>query len=232
MGAFLPFGPDWDAGSFVFIFEPVLFAILVLALVMPALFGLINAEVGVRKQAFRGRPAAIAALVGIAALYLFRYTEHARALTLAAVNADQNASRFFASPHPGDPFKWSLVRETPAAYQLSTVDTRTGLFATSSPGDTVYKAPGSLAVLAAKRSELGRVYLDWSMFPVISETPDNTDPHRTLTLVTFADARFMYNTVLGDGREHPAITGSVLLDMQAPEGQRVIETRMDGKLQK
>ena len=93
-------------------------------------------------------------------------------------------------------------------------------------------APGSLAVLAAKRSELGRIYLDWSMFPVISETPDTTDPHRTLTLVTFADARFMYDTVLGNGRENPPISGSVLLDMQAPEGQRVVETRMDGKLQK
>ena len=108
---FFPFDPHWYAGSFVFIFEPVLFAILALALVMPALFGLINAEVGVRKEPFRGRPAAIAALAGIAVLYLFRYTEHARALTLAAANAPQNASRFFASPHPTDPFTWSLVSE-------------------------------------------------------------------------------------------------------------------------
>ena len=229
---FFPFDPHWYAGSFVFIFEPVLFAILVLALVMPALFGLINAEMGVRRQAFRGRPAAIAALVGIAALYLFRYTEHARALTLAAANAPAQASRFFASPHPTDPFTWSLVSETPGAYQLSTVDTRTGLFATASPGDTVYKAPGSLAVLAAKRSELGRIYLDWSMLPVISETPDSTDPHHTLTRITFADARFMYDTVLSQGREHPALTGSVLLDMDAPEGQRVVETKMGSKLQK
>ena len=237
---FFPFNPHWYAGSFVFIFEPVLFAILLLALVMPALFALINAEVGVRKQAFRGRPAAIAALAAVAVLYLFRYTEHARALTLAAANASQNASadasqtatRFFANPHPTDPFTWSLVSETPGAYLLSTVDTRTGLFATASPGDTLYKAPGSLAVLAAKRSELGRIYLDWSMYPVISETPDNTDPRRTLTLVTFADARFMYDTVLGQGREHPALTGSVLLDMQAPEGQRVVETRMGSRLQK
>ena len=70
------------------------------------------------------------------------------------------------------------------------------------------------------------------MFPVISETPDNTDPNHALVLVTFADARFMYDTVLGDGREHPPISGAVLLDMQAPEGRRVVETRMSDRLQK
>ena len=43
---FFPFDPHWYAGSFVFIFEPVLFLILVAALVGPSLFGLIGSEVG------------------------------------------------------------------------------------------------------------------------------------------------------------------------------------------
>ena len=229
---FFPFNPRWYAGSFVFIFEPVLFAILVLALVLPPLFGLINSEVGVRRQAFRGRPAAIAALVAVAMLYGFRFFEHARALQLAAVNAPPDATRFFANPHPGDPFSWSLVTDTPAALMLSDVNTRSGLFETTSPADTLRKPAPSLAILAAKRSQLGRVYLDWSMFPVLTETPDTSDPNHPLTLVTFADARFMYNTFLSRGRQTPALTGSVLLDMQAPEGERVVETRMGSKLQK
>ena len=99
---FFPFNPRWYAGSFVFIFEPILFAILLLALMLPPLFGLINSEIssqsGTRRQRFRGRPAAIVALVAVAILYLFRYTEHARALQLAAVNAAPEATRFFASP--------------------------------------------------------------------------------------------------------------------------------------
>ena len=53
---FFPFNPRWYAGSFVFIFEPVLFLILLAALVGPLLFALINAEVGTRRQAFRGQP--------------------------------------------------------------------------------------------------------------------------------------------------------------------------------
>ena len=87
-------------------------------------------------------------------------------------------------------------------------------------------------MLVAKRSDLGRVYLDWSSYPVLTESPDNSDPNHPLTLVTFADARFLYDTSLFKGREHPPISGSVLLNMQAPEGQRVVETRMNGSLQR
>ena len=198
---------------------------------MPPLFALINSEIGARQQAFRGRPAAIAALVAIALLYGFRYAQHARALQLAVTNGPAETTRVFASPHPADPFTWSLVTDTPAATLLSTVDTRTGLFEPATPRDTLYKLPATLPVLAAKRSPLARIYLDWSMYPVLTETPDATDPNHPLALVRFADARFMYDTFLGRGREHPALTGSVLLDMQAPEGQRVVETRMGSKPQ-
>ncbi len=228
---FFPFNPRWYAGSFVFIFEPILFLILVLALITPPLFGLINAEIGTRRQLFRGRPAAIAALVAITILYLFRYTQHTRALQLALTNAPAETTSVFASPHPTDPFTWSLVTDTPAAYFLSTVDTRTGLFEPAVPADTLYKLPATLPVLAAKRSPLGRIYLDWSPYPVLSETPDTSDPNHPLTLVTFADARFLYKVLSMDGRQNPPIAGSVLLDMQAPEGQRIVETRMGSKPQ-
>ena len=49
----------------------------------PALFGLINSEVGARKQAFRGRGWAIFALVAIVALWTLRFVQHAKALQLA-----------------------------------------------------------------------------------------------------------------------------------------------------
>ena len=232
---FFPFNPHWYAGSFVFIFEPILFLILVFALIMPPLFGLINSEIssqsGTRKQLFRGRPAAIAALIAIAMLYAFRYTQHARALQLALTNGPPETTRVFANPHPTDPFTWSLVTDTPAATLLSTVDTRTGLFERATPQDTLYKVPATLPVLAAKRSPLGRIFLDWSMYPVLTETPDLTDPNHPLVRVTFADARFMYKVLSMDGRQNPPIQGSVLLDMQAPEGQRIIETRMGSKPQ-
>src|ERR1039458_4923436 len=51
---FFPFDTHWYADSIVFIFEPVLFLVLLAALIVPALFGLIGGEVGVRRPAFRG----------------------------------------------------------------------------------------------------------------------------------------------------------------------------------
>jgi inner membrane protein len=231
---FFPFDPHWYAGSFVFIFEPVLFLMLVLALVLPALFGLINAEVGARKPLFRGRPSAIAALVGIAALYLFRYDQRNQALLHARAVAPAETTRIFASPYPVNPFEWHVVTDTPGAYLLSTVNNRS----TEDPvvTDTLYKSASTMEMLVAKRTYLGRIYLDWSQYPVITELPETDDPHHPMTAVTFSDARFYYNSSLFHGRPEngapPVLAGTVLLDMTAPEGQRVVETRMAGRLEK
>jgi inner membrane protein len=226
---FFPFNPRWYAGSFVFIFEPVLFGILVLALVLPSLFGLINAEVGARKRRFASAGWAWIALLLIAGLYVLRYDQRQIAMNLVAQQAP--AERVFASPHPTDPFTWSVVSDSPDAYRLYTVGTRSGADVPA-PYETLFKPSTTLPLLVAKRSYLGQIYLDWSMFPVLTETPDTTDPNHPLTRVTFADARFMYATSLTDGREHPPLSGSVLLDMQEPEGSRVIETKFDGRTQK
>ncbi len=229
---FFPFNPRWYAGSFVYIFEPVLFAILLAGLVLPWLFGLINAEVGARKKAFASPGWAYTALVLIAGLYLYRFNERDKAMRLAAENGPAGAANFFASPHPINPWLWSVVADTPGGYQLSTVHTNTGVVDLPHPGDTLYKPATTLPLLAAKRTYLGRVYLDWSMYPVLNEEPDTSDPNHPLVRVTFADARFMYDTSLLKGRTKPSIAGSVLLDMQAPEGERVVEMEMNGKLQK
>ncbi len=226
---FFPFNPRWYAGSFVFIFEPVLFAILVLALVLPPLFALINAEVGAHKRPFASTRWSWLALLLIAGLYILRYDQ--RQIAMHLVSQQTTSDRVFASPHPTDPFTWSVVTDSPDAYRLYTVTTRAGADAPA-PYDTLYKPPTTLPLLVAKRSDLGRIYLDWSMYPVLTETPDNDDPNHPLSRVTFADARFMYATSLMNGREHPPLSGSVLLDMQEPEGSRVIETRFDSRTQK
>jgi inner membrane protein len=102
---FFPFNPRWYAGSFVFIFEPVMFLLLLIGLVAPSLFGLINSEVGARRAAFRGRGWAIFALVGIAALWGWRALEHQKALQLAMAGDYSGAQvlRVSASPYPINP---------------------------------------------------------------------------------------------------------------------------------
>ena len=228
---FFPFNPHWYAGSFVFIIEPALLAILILALLGPWLGGLIGGEIGAQKPPFRGRPSAIAACCAIAALYVFRFNQHSIALNLAQTNTPE-ATRVYASPHPLDPFTWSTVADTPQAYQLATLNTRTGLAAPATPADSLPKPPTTLALLAAKRSRLGRIYLDWSSYPVLTETPVTEDPQVPFTEITFSDARFMYNVLTEHGRDTPPITGSVLLNMQSPEGQRIQQTTFNNKEQK
>jgi inner membrane protein len=228
---FFPFDPRWYAGGFVFIVEPVMLLLLGGALLLPGLFGLINSEVGARRTRFPARGWSIVALSGIGLLYALRLHERQTAEESVS-EAAPGALRVFASPHPIDPFRWSVVSEFSDRYQLSTLTTLSGVPAPPSPADTLFKPVNSPAIETAKRSELGRIYLDWAVLPVVTESPDTSDPRHPLVLVTFADARFMYATVLGDGRENPPISGSVLLDMAAPEGQRVVETRMDGKMQR
>jgi inner membrane protein len=225
---FFPFNPRWYAGSFVFIFEPVIFLLLLAALIAPSLFALINSEVGARKQPFRGRGWAIFALLAIVALWSLRFVEHAKALQLAQSNDYNNQapiSRVFASPYPINPFRWATIAETPQFYQLATVDTLNSIVTTSTPSDVIYKPPTTLATLVAKRSWLGEVYLDWSQYPIVTDT--GVDPDG-LTTVTLRDLRFFYDTPFLSGRENPPLSGTVSLN---PD-RRVVRMDMNGHTQR
>jgi inner membrane protein len=223
---FFPFNPHWYAGSFVFIFEPILFLILLIALIAPSLFGLIGSEVGARKPAFRGRGWAIAALLGMVALWTIRFVEHDKAIQLAQTADYKGAPvlRVAADPYPINPFSWQTVAETPQFYQVSAVNTLNSAIATSERADTIYKPPTTLATLAAKRSWLGEVYLDWSQYPVVTET--GTDPDG-LTTVSFRDLRFFYNTPFFSGREKTPLSGTVYINAD----RRVVRMEMNGRIQ-
>jgi len=207
---FFPFNPHWYAGSFVFIFEPVLFLILLIALVAPSLFGLIGSEVGARTPPFRGRGWAVAGLLAMVALWSWRAFEHSQAIDLAAASDYSGAEikRVFASPDPINPYRWHMVVDTPLFYQLGTADTLTNTM-TATPDDLLYKPPTTLATLPAKRSWLGEVYLDWSSYPLITDIGPDGDG---FTEVTFRDARFMYDTLLMRGRQKAPISGTAYLD--------------------
>lgn len=223
---FFPFNPRWYAGSFVFIFEPVMFLLLLIALVAPSLFGLINSEVGARRPAYRGRGWAIFALVAIVALWGWRAAEHQKAVQLAmAGDYGAEVLRVSASPYPVNPFRWHAVVETPRTYHLATIDTFNDVAAIGGQGDILYKPPTTLATLVAKRSWLGRVYLDWSSWPIVTDTGINPEG---LTTVTFHDPRFMYDTSFMQGREDPPLAGEVYVN----DDRRVVRMEMDGHIQR
>src|SRR6059058_1287123 len=77
---FWPFSERWYSWDIVFIVEPVMLVFLILGLVVPALFGLIDKEIGARRSPVpRGRLAATVALIGIVLMWGVRDYEHRRA---------------------------------------------------------------------------------------------------------------------------------------------------------
>jgi inner membrane protein len=229
---FFPFNPHWYAGNIFFIFEPVLFAALLAALLVPAILGLADREIGVHRRLFRGRGWAIFALCVAVVLGCWRWAEHNRALHLLAQQNYQNETplRMTVNPYPGDVFQWFGVVETKDFYQTAILNTRTDSFTSQSPSDLYYKQPQTAAILAAKRSWLGRVFLDWSQYPFVEES----GVFRTLpngahyTQVRFQDLRFAYNVLFLHGRENNPLGGTVLI---APNGT-VDEMRMGNRVQK
>lgn len=196
---FFPFDPRWYAGSFVFIFEPIIFLLLLTALVAPVLFGLVSSEVGAKRPPFRGRGWAITAIIGIVTLWGLRLIERDKAIDLARSAEDNPAqlARATADPYPINPFRWQTVVDTPLFYRISTVNTLSGEVASSQQSDVYFKPPSTLAVLEAKRSWLGHVYLDWSQYPLVNEA--GTD-RSGLTAITFRDLRFIYDSGFLSGR--------------------------------
>ena len=80
---FFPFNDKWYAASIVFIFDPVMFVLLLGALIAPWIFGLVGSEVGAKKQPFQARSWAIAALLGVLGWWTLREVEHGHAVQLA-----------------------------------------------------------------------------------------------------------------------------------------------------
>ncbi len=198
---FFPFNPQWYAGSFVFIAEPVLWLLLISAIVMPWLLGLADSEIGARRTRFRGRGWAIFALCGMAVVWCWRWAEHAQAQALLGNTQVTTApiTRVAVQPYWVNPYRWRAIIETQNYYQTAEVNTWTGAIDSEAPRDVLYKPTDTPAVEAAKQTELGRVYLDWGrwavvrdigQYPVPGFDPPQVTPGRTWTTVEFSDLRF------------------------------------------
>ena len=221
---FFPFHDRWYNAGIVFIFDPVIFGVLLLALVAPPLFALVNSEVGARRQPFRGRGWSVFALLTVVCLWGLRTYERRQAINIAAQDGVPETMRVDANPYPINPFQWQTVTETPAFYRLATVNTLN-----NSIGDTetVYKPATTLATLAAKRSDLGRVYLDWAAYPIVEDLGtgapvDDAPVAGQINTVIFGDMRFRYPTPILGRRVANPLGATVLVD----QDHHVVDQRM------
>jgi inner membrane protein len=186
---FWPFWEKWYSWDIVFIIEPLLLILLIGGLVVPALFSLINDEIGVRRQGPAGRLAAVVALLGMIAVWGVRDYEHRRAVNVLNSRLYDGADpvRVSAYPYWLNPFKWYGVVETRNFFATMLVDSSIPDADPEGRMQIRHKAEETPVTLAAKRSGLGRVYLDWAQFPVVEPEEIGSG-----YVVRFRDLRYDY----------------------------------------
>jgi inner membrane protein len=182
-----------------------------LALVLPGLMALVTEEIGSRKAQFRGRGAAIFALLCLAAVILVRDFEHRRAVN--ALNArtyrGEDPLRASAFPQPINPFSWNGVVETQDFLEMVPVDSGSSDVDPQNLAIVRFKPEDTPVTMAAKKSRLGRVYLDWAKYPLV--TVEKLEGERYQ--VQFEDLRF--DSVEGVvHHQRPPLAGYVVLDPQ------------------
>ena len=184
---FWPFSEKWYSWDIVFIIEPLLLLLLIGGLVVPGLFCLINDEIGIRRRSPAGRLAAVVALLGVIAVWGVRDYEHRRAVRAldSRLYDGDDPVRVSAYPHWLNPFQWHGVVETRNFLATMLVDSSVPDVDPEGRMGIRQKAEETPVTLAAKRSELGRVYLDWAKYPVVE-----TEQIESGYMVRFRDLRF------------------------------------------
>jgi inner membrane protein len=86
------------------------------------------------------------------------------------------------------PFRWVGVVETRNFFATMTVDSTTPEVDPDAEMQILYKPEETPATLAAKRSYLGRVYLDWAQYPITETEPLASGEQGYI--VRFKDLRF------------------------------------------
>lgn len=205
---FAPFNHRWYSWDILFVIDPIILAILILAVGVPRLLGLVSEEIGARK-APRGRGAAIFALICFAALIYLRDFEHRRAVNLlkSVTYVDEDPLRVSAYATLVNPFVWNGVVETRDFFETTVVDPRAGRLDLDGTHVIRPKPEETLVTLAAKKSWLGRVYLDWAQYPVIEA---NQLPNQDGYKVKLIDLRFA--RITSQEQQQLPLTGYVILD--------------------
>jgi inner membrane protein len=205
---FWPFSEKWYSWDIVFIVEPVILVLLVGGLVLPVFFSFIDREIGVRRKVPTGRWGASLALLGVVALWGVRDYEHRRAVNALEARTYESADPIRASAFPlwWSPFRWVGVVETRNFFASAMVDSSAPEVDPDGTLQILYKPEETPVTLAAKRSYLGRVYLDWAQYPITETEPLESGEQGYV--VRFKDLRFQR-----PGKPSQSVlTGTVELD--------------------
>lgn len=192
-----PFAERWISWDIVFIVDPVILLALILGLVVPSLFSLVNEEVGAREKGPPGRIAATIALIVVVAWWGLRNYEHSRALAALGARSYQSSYplRVSAYPYWIDPFHWHGVIEAPTFFATMDVDSLTPEVDPANTMRIHYKPEETAVTLAAKESYLGRVFLSWAQYPITETEKVESDSNSGAAyIVRLRDLRYYDRT--------------------------------------
>jgi inner membrane protein len=208
---FWPFSERWYSWDIVFIVEPVMLAFLALGLVVPFLFSLVDKEIGAKQRGPRGRFAASLALLGVALMWGVRDYEHRQAVSALEARTYNDADPIRASAYPTwfNPFHWDGVVETQAFFALAPVNSLTPEVDPEGRVEIRYKPEETPITLAAKKSYMGRVFLDWAEYPITEVEQLEAGSY----IVRFQDLRYMsVPKAIAGGRGRRVLGAAVQLD--------------------
>jgi len=160
---FLPFSAHWYAWDIMFIFDPLLLALLALGLGIPAILRLASEEVGAGRPTYRR--GAIFSLACLVLLWGVRDLAHRRVLGQldSHTYGQENPTRLGAFPSPANPFAWTGVVETESSYyklQANALDSDVDATNTE-----VFHRPQPSPVLdAALKTQTGAIFANFARF--------------------------------------------------------------------
>jgi len=223
---FWPFSEKWYSWDIIFIVDPVLLVLLLGGLLMPVIFNLVTEEIGPRRKLPYGRVGASVALIGIVGYWGVRDFEHRRAVNALEARQYQGADAIRASAYPywWSPFHWNGVVETSSFFAVMPVDTLGPDVDPQGEMEVRYKPEETPAMLAAKRSYLGRVYLDWAEYPITETEPISFA--ESGYVVRFRDLRFDYP----ERRGRDVLSASVELDRNLHVIEEIFGTRKERRI--
>ena len=120
-------------------------------------------------------------------------------------------SRASAFPTSINPFVWNGVVETHDFFETTVVDSNAGELDPQHNATVRYKPEETPVTLAAKKSRLGRVFLDWAQYPVMEVEHLSGDQGY---IVRFLDLRFNNLRFKSNAtrRRRSILSGTVVLD--------------------
>jgi inner membrane protein len=166
---FWPLSEKWYSWDIVFIIEPALLLLLIGGLLAPSLWSRLSPQGQIER---RRRLSAALALCGVLVLWGMRSSEHGRAVRAVLSQRYQNEAPLRGSAYPywWNPYRWMGVAETKDSFAIVPLHTNRAKISDEDRLRLYPKPQETPVTLAAKNSEMGRVYLDWAKYPLTEVT--------------------------------------------------------------